>query len=492
MSSTGKSARRLVLIDPVDETRDVFAKRLRAHGFIVDEAPDAVAGAEMALGAPPSAIICDLWMPGVSGVQLCRLLCAEPATASVPIIVRSETDDPRNRFWSRHAGARALVLKGRMGELVRTLGDVLQGAEPESGSFFFQVSGGGQSDIRDRIAEHLDRALFASVLEGEVRALSCASSFASMFDSLSQLLTQLVDYRWVALCTSAPGYFAVHAHRRQAEAAEQEALQVLGITPNPSRTVRIHDDDALNVDRIERTIVCDLTMGDVRLGQLAFGVSGGPSQIDTIAPAVARELASVVRLVLLVEESQRLAMTDGLTGLKNRRAFIHELQKEITRSNRTGSPTSLLLLDLDHFKSVNDTHGHSAGDAVLVAVGRTLLQDCRAYDIVGRWGGEEFIVALPSTDEKNALIVAERLRQAIEKLEVLNPNGKRMPLSASIGAVQLRGLESMDAVVDRADRAMYAAKVGGRNRVCSDPDAVPKTSIVPSIVPAPSIAAQPN
>lgn len=469
MNAISKSPRRIVLIDPVDETRDVFAKRLRAHGFIVDEAPDAVAGAEMALGSPPSAIISDLWMPGVSGVQLCRLLCAEPATINVPIILRSETDDPRNRFWSRHAGARALVLKGRMGELVRTLGDILQGSEVDSG-FFFQVSGGGQSDIRDRIAEHLDKALFASVLEGEVRALSSASSFASMFDSLSQLLTQLVDYRWVALSTSTPSYFAVHTHRRQAEAAEQEAIQVLGLTTNQSRTIRIHDDDALDVDRIERTLVCDLLMGDVRLGQLAFGVSANASQIDQIAPAVARELASVVRLVLLVEESQRLAMTDGLTGLKNRRAFTQELEREITRSNRTGSPTSLLLLDLDHFKTINDTHGHNAGDAVLVAVGQTLLDDCRAYDVVGRWGGEEFIVALPSTDEKNAVLVAERLRQAIERLEVTSPAGKQMPLSASIGAVQLRGMETMDAAIDRADRAMYAAKVGGRNRVCTDPD----------------------
>src|SRR6185437_6077465 len=203
MSSSAMSARRIVLIDPVADTREIFARRLRAHGFTVEDASDAIAGAQMALADPPAAIVSDLWMPGISGVQLCRLLCAEPATAHVPIIVRSETDDPRSRFWSRHAGARALVMKGRMGELVRALGDVLKKEESDE-SFFFQMSGGARDDIRDRIAEHLDQALFSSVVAGEVRSLSSASSFERMFDSLSQLLTQLVDYRWLAVTTTSP------------------------------------------------------------------------------------------------------------------------------------------------------------------------------------------------------------------------------------------------------------------------------------------------
>ena len=172
----------------------------------------------MALADPPAAIISDLWMPGTSGVQLCRLLCAEPATAHVPIILRSDTDDPRSRFWSRHAGAKALVMKGRMGELVRALADVIKREEPEA-SFFFRMAGG--QDVRDRIAEHLDAALFASVVASEVRSLASATSFERMFDSLSQLLTQLVEYRWVAITTSCAGVLRdPHAGRRQAEAAE--------------------------------------------------------------------------------------------------------------------------------------------------------------------------------------------------------------------------------------------------------------------------------
>ncbi|MBX3234068.1 MAG: GGDEF domain-containing response regulator [Labilithrix sp.] len=461
------ASRRVVLIDPVTETRNVFAQRLRAHGYVVDDAADAVAGAEMSLADPPSAIVCDLWMPGVSGVQLCRLLSAEPGTEDVPIILRSEVDDPRSRFWSRHAGARALVMKGRMGELVRALDDVLE-EEEESTPFFFRMSGGAH-DIRDRIAENLDRALFASVVAAEVRSLAGSSALDRMFDSLSQLLTQLVDYRWVALTTTAPVYFAIHAHRRQAEAAEREAAKALAIAPETSRMVRIHDDDARDVDAAARTLVYDLTLGGSRLGRIAFGVPAGPSRIDKIAPLVAQELPAVVRLVLLVEESQRLATTDGLTGLMNRRAFVANLRREMDRAMRTGTATSVLLLDLDHFKAINDTHGHGAGDAVLVAVAQTLQRVSRTYDLVGRWGGEEFVIALPGTDEERALIVAERMRDAIEKLVVTNARGTPMPLSASIGAAELSPGpvgESLDSLVDRADRAMYSAKVGGRNRVC--------------------------
>ena len=456
---------RVVLIDPIPETRAIFAQRLRTHGFAVDEASDAIEGAEMALADPPAAVISDLWMPGVSGVQLCRLLQAEPATMNVPIVLRSETDDPRSRFWSRHAGAKALVNKGRMGELVRALDDVVGEAPDSETSFFFRMS--GTQDLRDRIAEHLDAALFASVVAGEVRSLSSASSFERMFDSLSQLMTQLVEYRWLAISTNQPAYLAVHSHRRQSEAAEAEAAKVLGVTPAPNRFVRVRDDDAKDADGIERTLVYDMKLGGARLGQLAFGVPAGCSRIDTIAPSVAQELAAVVRLVLLVEESQRLATTDGLTGLINRRAFAQELKLELDRAKRTGTPTSLLLLDLDHFKAINDKHGHAAGDAVLVAVAKTLQRESRVYDLVARWGGEEFIIALPVTDAESARLVAERLREAIANLVVKSQAGESMPLTVSVGTAQLEpGTESLDELVDRADRAMYRAKVGGRNRVC--------------------------
>src|SRR5262249_26957729 len=156
------------------------------------------------------------------------------------------------------------------------------------------------------------------------------------------------------------------------------------------------------------------------------------------------ELGAVLRLVLLLEESQRLATTDGLTGLSNRRAFGDLMRDEFARAERSGTKTSLLLLDLDHFKSINDTHGHGTGDAVLAAVAAALRGSARAHDIVARWGGEEFVITLADTDAARAVIAAERIRAAVESLVVTNDSGARMPLSVSIGVAERMGAESLE------------------------------------------------
>ena len=456
------SNRRIVLIDPDPETRQIYAARLRSQDFAVDEAKDAVSGAEMALAAPPAAVVCDLWMPGVSGLQLCRLLKAEPATADVPVILRAEHEDPSSRFWATRAGASSLVSKDRMGDLVRALGIATQRPASDE-AFFFQMGGG--ADVRDRIAQHLDRALFDSVIAAEVRALASACSFDRLFDSLSQLLAQLVTYRWMALMTTKSGDLAIHAHRRCADGAEAEVRAALSV-PDQTSVLRILDADAVEGPPSGRTVVLDVLLGESPVGRLAFSVPSGQSQVDEIASIAARELGGPIRLAILMEESQRLATTDGLTNLLNRRAFGEILDRELSRCDRCSTPASLLLLDLDHFKVINDSHGHAAGDAVLAAVGKLLRSEARPYDVVARWGGEEFVIALPGATAPNAQSAAERIRNAIAQLVVRDGTGEPIPLTASIGVAERQPHEPLDVTVDRADRAMYCAKVGGRNRVC--------------------------
>src|SRR5262245_65159682 len=121
LMSVSEERTRVIVVDPSDVTRDVLARRLRAQGYAVDETAVPAEGADMALRAPPAAVIADLWMPSISGVQLCRLLRSEPATAEVAIVLSSDVDEPRNRFWAERAGANAYVAKGRTGELVRAL-----------------------------------------------------------------------------------------------------------------------------------------------------------------------------------------------------------------------------------------------------------------------------------------------------------------------------------------------------------------------------------
>jgi diguanylate cyclase (GGDEF)-like protein len=173
----------------------------------------------------------------------------------------------------------------------------------------------------------------------------------------------------------------------------------------------------------------------------------------------------IVRNRTLSEVSSR----DSLTGLYNRWFVIEKLDSELNRALRHGSPMSVLMLDVDHFKRINDTFGHAAGDQVLQGIGKLLRDSCRVYDVPGRYGGEEFCIVLPETKPGNTSVVAERIRSRLESTEI--PCGETsIVVTASIG---IAGMDtpaesevlSPAALIDRADRALYTAKNRGRNRV---------------------------
>ena len=202
----------------------------------------------------------------------------------------------------------------------------------------------------------------------------------------------------------------------------------------------------------------------------------------SLTQIVARELGGAVQLAAVVEDSQRLAATDPLTGLMNRRAFVAAIGSEVARCERHGYPLSFVLLDIDLFKQINDERGHAAGDHVLSAIGLLLRTHLRASDLVARWGGEEFVAAFTSTDLAHARLGTERLRKAIERMVVVDEEGVPIPVTASVGLAALHAGESLEALTNRADKAMYAAKASGRNRVCvSDEDTDVRPDDLPSV-----------
>ncbi|ENO96825.1 diguanylate cyclase [Thauera phenylacetica B4P] len=156
-----------------------------------------------------------------------------------------------------------------------------------------------------------------------------------------------------------------------------------------------------------------------------------------------------------------LATTDTLTGATNRGEFSRRLAEEIACARQHGTPLGLVMFDLDHFKRINDSHGHDAGDAVLRGVMEVVRQSVRVGDVIGRWGGEEFMLLLPGSDLADALGAAERLRVGIEAQD-FEPVER---VTASFGVVVLAPAEGFDALVKRADVALYRAKSAGRNRV---------------------------
>ena len=176
-------------------------------------------------------------------------------------------------------------------------------------------------------------------------------------------------------------------------------------------------------------------------------------------------------------EAVRASLTDGLTGTGNRISLDSVLNREVEQANRYQQPLSILVLDLDHFKKINDTYGHVTGDYVLKIVAKTINTSSRCADMTFRFGGEEFVVLLNKTDTAGAKITAERIRQKISQLSLLYSN-QAIPVSISIGVASLGHNESRENLLDRADRALYQAKQNGRNQVVvAEPALAPATGI---------------
>jgi diguanylate cyclase (GGDEF)-like protein len=184
-----------------------------------------------------------------------------------------------------------------------------------------------------------------------------------------------------------------------------------------------------------------------------------------ISESFAGQVAIAVENAHIFEQIREMATTDTLTGLYNRRQFYTMAEIELARSTRYNKPMTIMVIDLDHFKKVNDTYGHAAGDITLRNIARLCQLVLRKIDLVGRLGGEEFGVLLPETSLKDALIAAERLRETIANTTI-EFKGDEIAVTASIGAAQSFGLDdTLEAILERADYALYEAKEAGRNQI---------------------------
>jgi len=219
--------------------------------------------------------------------------------------------------------------------------------------------------------------------------------------------------------------------------------------------------------------VLPLKSAEKTLGALVVGArrakaySGLGGEAVRQLEVIAMQAGESILRARLFDETERLATTDGLTGLTNHRTFQARLDEHLAQAQRYGKKTSLLLCDIDHFKSVNDTYGHPAGDQVLRGVARTLAREARATDVVARYGGEEFAVVMPETDAQGALVIAERIREKIAALVFDTDQGPlRVTLSLGVATFPEDGERKAD-LVERADGCLYHAKRNGRNRSVS-------------------------
>jgi two-component system cell cycle response regulator len=241
--------------------------------------------------------------------------------------------------------------------------------------------------------------------------------------------------------------------------------------------IKIRSSDSVQIRNLPVIVIAAVVDSDDR--DLAF--RNGANDFVT-KPIDAAELQARVRVhhklartIRELEASRRAlaeqATTDPLTRLKNRRAFYQEGKHSLALSLRNNTPMSLMLLDLDHFKQINDTYGHQAGDKVLIAIAGLLARMSRAVDTVARVGGEEFAIVLPGTGRDGATVLAERIRTTIEKAP-FQAHGEPLTLTISIGVATYGtdAADTIDGLLKVADRRLYTAKKEGRNRVCATGD----------------------
>ncbi len=226
-------------------------------------------------------------------------------------------------------------------------------------------------------------------------------------------------------------------------------------------------DPATRLKGISSLKVVPLRTAEEVLGTVVLGAGREHAFGDDVVrqlEVVAMQAAESIYRARLFQKTERLATTDGLTGLTNHRTFQVRLDEQLAQAQRYGKKLSLILCDIDHFKLVNDTHGHPIGDVVLRAVAATLQKEARATDVVARYGGEEFAVVMPETDAAGAIVIAERIRERVKALRFDTGQGKlQVTISLGIAAVPDDAAKKAE-LVERADACLYDAKRHGRDR----------------------------
>jgi diguanylate cyclase (GGDEF)-like protein len=450
-----------ILVVGKDPWRADVAVSLRAAGHEVVSASDAFEATETALATPTAAIVTQRTLISASGFQLCRLVHAERPLRAIPVIVMSGEGDVGAGFQARAAGAAAHVVD--IEQLMHVLPGVLARAELETTSKRVD-----RELLASRLSIVLDRALLDAEIAADVRALATVDSLERMFEGLVELASQVLPYAWLGLVVSGE----TPSFRLQAaegdETAEAEAREALGLDADtPCIDARHMAARGPSTPRARHATEVPIFFGDCQVGQLAVMLPPATSgDVKRAVGLIAYELGGALKIMSLLEQVQRQAATDALTGLLNRRAFLDLVGREQARAARYGTPTSFLVVDIDHFKNVNDVHGHPAGDAVLRGIARTFEAATRTTDIVCRWGGEEFVVALPHTNGEDALLAAERIRARIEATAHELPGGGSLYVTASIGVATAASSWSSEQMLGAADAALYEAKATGRNCVC--------------------------
>lgn len=448
---------RVLVVDDVLANVKLLEARLSAEYFDVMTAMSGPEALEVCARTQCDIILLDVMMPGMDGFEVCRRLKADPATHHIPVVIITALDQPSDRVRGLEAGADDFLTKpvsdvalfARVRSLTRLkmMTDELRmravsgnqiGMEAVAADAILDDGRNGRILVVDDKAassERIERALRdrhrvdieSSPQEAVFRAREC--DYDLMIVSLA-----FEKFDALRLCS-------------QIRSTEQTRHLPILLLAEPEDTLRVIRG-------------LDMRVNDYLLRPI------DPNELVARVVTQVRRKRYADRLRTNFQQSLELALTDPLTGLYNRRYMEAHLDTLIERARQSHRPFSVVMIDIDHFKPINDTYGHDAGDDVLRQFARRIQCNLRGIDLACRYGGEEFVIVMPDADMPTAEAVAERLRSQIAATPFPVSEGARnLDVTISIGiAARVEG-DRPDSLLKRADEALYRAKRSGRNRV---------------------------
>ena len=463
-----------LVVDDNADNRYLLKVLLKSRGHEAVSAENGVEAIERLRQGHVDLIISDILMPKMDGYRLCRECKLDEGLRDIPFIFYSATyADEKDEAFALALGANAFVRKPidskpLMDLVERVVAEHRAGRSP-SRPMALKEEARYLAEYAQRVVNKLEEKV--SDLEREIAARKQAEHALQEREERLRLIAETIDdVFWI----STPGAKEILYVSPAYERLWERSCESLYHAPL-SFLDAVHPDDRPGLAHIlelhtqgkpyetEYRIV--RRNGAVRwMRERGFPTRGADGHLRAMTGVV----SDITERKLLEQELEQQARTDSLTGAANRRHFLALAESGIGLSRRYHHPLSLLMLDIDHFKAINDTHGHHAGDLVLKELVQTSQKALRDVDILGRIGGEEFAILLPETDADRALQVAERLRQAISAAEVSLGVGVAVRFMVSIGVATLGNSDAnIDAFLGRADGALYQAKQSGRNRVCA-------------------------